>query len=361
MSGILGTLGLTEAAAERTYVSTLGQSLVYDAVQEELAKYNTQLAQVMGLFVEGTTTDHKRRYELPGGGYLQPMGTQAQPAAVKSYGNWDVAFPLNDFGAQFARTRVSMAYMSVAQLNKHLDTIMIQDLNTVRLEIMKSLLDSAGYTFADPIWGSLSVVPLANGDSVVYPPALGSDTEATETHYLETNYAASAISSTNNPCVTVRDELEEHFGTPTGGSNIVLLATPTICNYIEALADFDPVNQRFVTPGANADIINGLPASMPGRIRGVCDSVWIVEWRYLPANYAIAVHADAPKPLLIREDPADTGLAGGLQLVAEDDEFPFRSSFYSHRFGFGVGNRLNGVALEFGTGGSYTVPTGFSH
>ena len=63
----------------------------------------------------------------------------------------------------------------------------------------------------------------------------------------------------------------------------------------------------------------------------------------------------------MREDPADTGLAGGLNLVGEDEEFPFRNAFYSHRFGLGAGNRLNGVALEFGIGGTYTIPTGYGH
>lgn len=360
MSGILGTLGINEAAAERTYVSTLGQTLVYDAVQAELARYSAELTSVMGLFVEETTTDMKRRYELPGGGYLEPLSTQGAPAAVKATGKWDVAFPIFDYGAAFSQNRVGRAYMTVAQLNKHLDTIQIADRNTVRKEIMKALLSNTQLSHVDNIYGTLTVEPLANGDSVVYPAVIGSDTEATENHYLESNYAASAISDTNDPTKTVRDELEEHFGTPTGGSNIVMLTTPTVADYIEALSDFDPVNNRFVLPGANADQVTGLPAGMPGRIRGVCNGVWIVEWRSMPANYALAIHADAPKPLIMREDPADTGLSGGLQLVAEDEKFPFRSSYYSHRFGFGAGNRLNGVVLEFGTGGSYSIPTGYS-
>ena len=360
MSGILGSLGMTEAAAERAYVSTVGQSLVYDAIQAELAKYNSELSSVMGLFVDTVTADHKRRYELPGGGYLQPMGNQSQPAAVKSFGNWDVAFPLVDYGAQSSVSRVGMAYMTIAQLNKHLDTILIQDRNTIRREIMKAMLDNVQFSFVDPIWGTLAIEPLANGDAVVYPPALGSDTEATENHYLESGYAATAISSTNNPCVTMRDELEEHFGAPTGGSNIVMLTTPTVAGYIAALGDFDPVVNRFVQPGASTDVPYGLPAGVPGRVTGICNGIWVVEWRSLPANYAVAIHADAPKPLVMREDPAETGLGSGLQMVSQDEEFPFRNSFYSHRFGFGTGNRLNGVVLEFGVGGSYTVPTGYS-
>lgn len=361
MSGILGTLGIEEAKAERTFINTIGQRVVYDAIQQELDKYNQELSTIMGLFVGETTSEFKRRYELPGGGYLQPMGTQSAPGNVKRTGNWDVAFPLLDYGAAFGRDRIGYAYMTAANLNSHLDTIFIQDRNTVRLEIMRALLDNAQFSFVDNTGrGTLSVEPLANGDSVLYPPVLGSQDEATENHYIETNYAAASISDTNNPCKTVADELEEHFGAPTGGSNVVFMATKTICDYVEALTDFDPVVNRNIQPGANTDIPVGLPAGTPGRVRGLCNGVWVVEWRWLPANYAIAIHGDAPRPLIMREDPPETGLNGGLRLVAEDEEYPFRSSYYSHRFGFGAGNRLNGVVLEFGTGGSYTVPTGYS-
>jgi hypothetical protein len=364
MSGILGALGIQEAAAERTLIQTVGQQIVYEAVQAELEKYNNELNSILGLFLEGRTSDFKRRYELAGGGYLQPLGTQGQPAAVKATGHWDVAFPLSDYGAQFSRDRVGFAYMTVAQLNKHLDTIKIQDVNTVRREIMRALLDDnsgSAITFADPIHGSLSVQPLANGDATVYPAVLGSDTEAVEDHYLNSGYTVANISDSNNPCITVRDELEEHFGTPTGGSNIVMLCTTAIADKIEALSDFDPVTQRFIQPGDNADKVVGVPAGTPGRVRGICDGVWVVEWRSLPATYLMAVHADAPKPLMMREDPADTGLAGGLRLIAQDEEFPFNNAFYSHRFGFGVGNRLNGVCMEVSADGAYTTPTGFGH
>jgi hypothetical protein len=358
MSGIFGALNINDS--DRVFLSTLGQRVVYDAITQVLSQHNADLQAAMNVFIEGTTSDHKFRYKLPGGGRLQRIGTQAAGAAVKAYGQWDVAFPLEGFGAQLAGNRVDMAYMSVQDLDRHLNTVMQQDINTVRFEILKALLNSGQDTFVDPMWGSLSVEPLANGDSVTYPPVLGSESEATENHYIETNYLSANVSDTNNPYVLLRDELEEHFGAPTGGSNIVAFINNAQVSVTEALSDFDPVNDRFTAPGANRDQLNGLPAATPGRVVGRTNGVWVVEWRFVPANYILGVHLDAPKPLYQRVDPADTGLPQGLTLVATDEEHPMTASYYEHRFGVGCGNRLNGVVYELGVGGTYTVPTAYA-
>jgi len=358
MSGIFGALNINDT--DRVFLSTIGQRVVYDAITQVLAQHNADLAAAMGVFVENTTSDYKLRYKLPGGGRLQRINTQAPGAATKATGSWDVAFPLEGFGAQLAGGRVDMAYMSVQDLDRHINTITAQDINTVRFEVLKALLNSGVDTFVDPLWGSLSIQPLANGDAVVYPPVLGSESEATENHYIETGYLSAAISDTNNPFPLVRDELEEHFGAPTGGSNIVAFINSAQTNVVTALSDFDEVTDRFTTPGANRDVLNGLPAALPGRVLGRSNGVWVVEWRFVPANYLIGIHLDAPKPLFQRVDPADTGLAQGLSLVATDEEHPISASYYEHRFGFGCGNRLNGVVYEFGNGGTYTVPTAYA-
>lgn len=357
MSGIFGALGLNDT--DRVFVSTLGQRVVYDAVNQVLGDHNADLDAALSVFVDQTTADYKIRYKLPGGGRLQRIGSQSVPGAVKAYGSWDVAFPLEEWGASIAYDRVSFAYMTVQELDRHLDTVMIQDRNTVRYEVLKALFNNAQDTFVDPLWGSLSIEPLANNDSVVYPPVLGSETEAADMHYLESGYAASAISDTNNPFPTIRAELEEHFGTQTGGSNIVAWINNAQTAKVQALTDFDEVPDRFVRPGDDRDVPNGLPANTPGIIIGRVSGVWVAEWRWMPANYITAIHLDAPKPLYRRVDPADTNLPGGLTLVAESDTYPFTQSHYSHRFGFGAANRLNGVVFELGTGGTYTVPSGY--
>ena len=359
MSGIYGVLGLADN--ERVFLSTLGQGVIYDAVNEYLAFHNEELARTLSVFVDETTSDHKRRYMLPGGGRLQNMGfnPQAAPAVTKAYGSWDVAFPLYDFGAGQSTSRVSGAYATTQDLQRHLDNIRQQDINTVRFEIVNALLGSTQTSFVDPNWGTLLIEPLANSDTVVYPPVLGSETEVTDNHYLESGYATASISDTNNPYVTIVAELEEHFGAPTGGSNIVTFINNAETAKTQALTDFVSVTDMRINPGDDTATITGLPAGVPGRVLGAVSGTWVVEWRHLPAMYMVAIHMDAPKPLVMRVDPDYTGLAGGLQLVANSDKTPFTNSFYSHRFGIGAGNRINGVVMEMGTGGTYSVPTGY--
>lgn len=358
MSGIYGLLGLADT--DRAYVNTIGQRVVYDAIQEELARHNAELQAALDVFVQETTEDFKERYKLPGGGYLQKRAGQSQSGAVKTYGSWDVAFPLEDYGAQVAGDDVSFAYMTVKELNTHLDTVFAQDINTVRYEMLKALLDNGTYTFKDPIHGDLTVQPLANGDGTLYPPVLGSDTEADDTHHLGANYTAgSANFLANDPLASIKDELEEHFGAATGGENIAVFFNATQTPYVEAISGFTKVSDLHIQPGQDTAQVTGLPARMPGRIIGRGSGCWGVEWRWMPANYMMGVYLDAAKPLKMRVDPADTGLGRGLQLIARETDYPLQSSHYRHRFGFGVGNRLNGFVYYFTGSTSYSVPTGY--
>jgi hypothetical protein len=358
MAGIFGILGLSDT--ERVLANTVGQAVVYDGINQLVARYNEELAAALAVFVEEQTENFKERYKLPGGGRLQRRGGYAASAAVKAYGGYDVAYPLEDFGAQLADSDVALAYMTLQDLQRHLDTIFAQDANTVRYELLKAILNNTQDTFVDPLHGSLTIEPLANGDSVTYPPVLGSESEATDNHYLEsTTYTAAQISDTNNPYATIRDELEEHFGAVQGGANIAAFINNAQVAKTEALTDYVDLTDRFIQPGQDAATLFNLPGRMPGRLIGRTNGCWIFEWRWIPANYIVATDMDSPKPLKLRVDPANTGLPRGLALVGREDKHPLESAHYRHRFGLGCGNRLNGVVMELGTGGTYTVPSGY--
>lgn len=357
MANLFASLGLKDT--DRVFNATTGQEVVYQIANEYVAMQNQQLDRQLATFVEQDTSNHTLRYRLPGGGFLPVRGAMAPAPDAKAVGSWDVAFPLDDFGVAITADFVTRGYMTAAEMTLHINNAVQQNVNTVRFQMLKALFNNTAATFVDPLWGNLTIQRLANGDSTLYPPVLGSYTEATDNHYLESGYAASAISNTNNPFPVIRDEIEEHFGAATGGENIVVFVNNAQRAVIEALSSFTEVPDQFIRVGDDTDVPQGLP-NVPGRILGRADGCWVVEWRYIPANYAIGVHLEVPKPLMRRVDPADTGLGTGLRLVASDERFPLETMTWVHRFGLGVANRLNGVVMEFGDGGSYTVPTAFA-
>mgnify|MGYP000911329147 CR=1 FL=1 len=371
MSSLPGILNINDT--ERAFVNVLGQELVFDAINTVLAQYNAEVSAQLGVFVERDTERFKMRYLLPGGGRLQEMGRQGAAGAVKRAGYYDVSFPLRQYGAELGGSRVDMAYMSIAEVDAHLDTIMIQDLNTMRWNILTAIFEDTNLTFSDMLHGDLTVRRLANGDGTLYPAVLGSETEAEDNHYINAGYAVADIAAANNPAVTLRDEIVEHFGgLAVNGNNIVYFHGADQTPYLSAIDGYIPMEDKFLTANtyvhsAGANYPLGWPKpqgwpNVPGRVHGRAWGVWLSEWTgWIPNKYGIAVLLEVPAPLMKRVDPSDTGLGNGLQLVATDYEHPLQRARYEHRYGLGAGNRLSAAVIEInGAGGSYDPPTEYA-
>jgi len=363
MSGIFGHLNISDS--DYVFSGTVGQRVVFEAATNYINRSNEVLNRLLSVFVSGNTTDHTLRYKLPGNGYLQRRGPDGRYGAVKAYGEWDVAFPLEDFGAMIAGNDVDMAYMTIAELDRHIKTVVQQNVNTVRYELLTALMSRSNGTFVDPLHGSLTIRSLANTDSTSYPPVIGSVDEADDEHYLELGDVATAIDDTHDPWVGVNTnsvnivtELEEHFGVSAGSAEIVSFINQAEVTEVSALTDFEPVDILQIQEGAQTASPVQVPTNLPGVVIGRHRAgAWIVRWDFIPATYILSVHTGVEAPLMKRIDPPETGLGVDLQLVAEDEEFPFKESSWRHRFGFGVANRLNGVVVECAAGGSYTDPT----
>lgn len=365
MADIMGALGLPDN--DYAFINTLGQEVVYNATLQVLGDHNADLDAMMRVFVEKDTWDHTVRYKLPMEGTLQKKRTITPAMLSRPSGSWDVSFPLEEYGDAIAWDRVGLAYMTVGQYNLALEGVLRKDRNTRRTQALNALFSPTARTFVDEAWGSLTIQPLANGDSVVYPPVIGSFAETTANNYLASGYAYTAISDTNDPIPTMVNALEQYLGTPTGGSKIAIFCNNEETQYLQGLTKFDPVPNRFVAYGVNTSLvpyegvpdrasIEKFPLGLPGRVLGETDSALLVEWRWIPAGYLFGVHLDAPQPLRKRIDPPETGLGTGLMLTSQSVDEPLRFSEWSCRFGFGVANRLNGVAMQLTTG-SYTAPT----
>jgi hypothetical protein len=355
MSTIFGYLNLNDS--DRVFNATQGQRVIYDAAVKWLQEREAEMNAVYSVFTEKTTDLFKERYELPGGGYMQEIPHAQRPDSIKTNGYWDVAYPIKNYADAISGSRVDMAYMTVAKLENNILTVRNRSVNVTRRELLRALLYKEQETFVDPIRGSLLIEPLANGDAVLYPALPGAVAEATRQRYVGSNYLASAISDTNNPYATISAALTADFGAQQGAASVVVFINSAQSAKTRLLTDFVPVRSTAVTPSALADQVTNIPTGLPGIVIGHVSGCWVVEWDFMPAGYMLGIHQDAPAPLVRRIDPADTGLGDGLQLVAEEEEYPFKSSYWQNRFGLGVGNRLNGYALQLVSGTTYTSPT----
>ena len=356
---IPGILGIQDS--ERTFVEGVGQRQVFDATQEYVAMVNEDLARVTSLFIERTTEDHKFRYYLPADGELQRVSDLGRPGERKITGSWDVALPLEGFGDALGTSRIDLAYMTLADYQRHVEGITLRAQNTLRKEILRTLFDNVNYNFVDPLRGTLGIKALANTDGTLYPPVAGGTTAADATHYAESGYIVSAITDTNNPIKTVSRALRARFGANGTARRRVVLIASGMQDVVEALTDFELIDDVNLQRGVNANAVLNVPVSIPGEIIGYCNEAYVSVWDWLPPTYSIGIDLQAEKPIQMRVDPGYTNLPRGLNLVTESDEFPLTKSDWQWRFGLGVVNRLNGYVLEVANGGGYTIPTGYSH
>ena len=357
MSTIFGQLDLNDT--DRVFNLTIGQETILTAIQEYLARRDAMVDQLISVFVAENTMNHKERYKLPGTGRMQDMGFApiGRPGLTRVFGEFDTAYPLVSFQSGIGWDRISQAYFTVGDMEKHISGIAIENRNSVRFALLKRIFDNTQTSFADPNFGTLTIEPGANGDTVNYPPVIGVETEATEDHYLESGFAASAISDTNNPYVTIEADLVHHFGKSGGNDNVAVFIHSDERPETEDLTDFVEVTDRFVQVGTQTSTLTGLPTMHPGRVIGRSNGCWIIEWDWIPTGYMVGIHLDVEPVLKRRVDPADTGLGTGLSLIMDTEDFPNSAQYWENRYGFGAGNRLNLVVMELDTGGTYTIPT----
>jgi hypothetical protein len=358
MASGYGVLTLGDATA---LVNQVGQREVFETAREYIADYNAQIQAAARALVERVTEEYTARYYLPGGGQMQRRGGQAQSHAIRGYGYWDVAFPIEEFGDQVAGTRNALAKMSLEKYQTTLDTVLIRNANARRFEMLKAIFNNTARTFPDEEYGSLTIRPLAIvADAVTYPPLQGTTAETTLESYYESGYAASAIADANNPVEFIATKLRQRFG---DNDQLVVFFHLDQQAKVEDLTDFYEVDDPNIRAGANDDRLVNVPTDIPGTVIGRANGAWVSIWAQIPTGYAFGMSASQPRPLIERRQPASTGIGYGLDLVtrsADAANYPFDQAHYEDHFGFGVGNRMNGIVLEFGTGGTFTIPTDYA-
>lgn len=344
-----GFIGYEDLADERVVDGNI--EYVDAGITRSVEEHNRQVAAGLAELAE-RTTDYTARYRLGSGGTLQPLDEWGNPLPVKDEGVYDVAFPIQGGGTAWGDNRVSRALMTVGEAQRQTLGMLRRDADWVRRHFLAALFDNTSWTFADEEKGSLTVQPLANGDTVTYVRQNG--TWATDSHYLT---QAAAIADASNPFPTIRTELTEH---PENGGPYVAYVPSALTGAVKGLANFVDVTDPNVNPGIMAPALTNVPGRGFGdAVLGYVDGVWIVEWSFLPATHIIAVARGAEKkPLRMREYPAAV-LQGLIQENHSPDGNLFERRFIRYA-GFGAFNRVGALVFEPSNAGAYNIPAGYT-
>lgn len=344
-----GFVSYADIASQR--VSDGNVRVVDEAIRASVTEHNRQVEAALAELVE-RTTEPSRRFKIGGGGSLQPLDEWGNPLPVVDAGSYDVAWPIQGAGTAWGDNRISRAMMTVQDADRYTFNALRRDADWVKRHLLAAMLDNTSFTYTDPEKGTLTVVPLANGDAVTYVKKDGSS--AVDTHY----YAqAAAIADAANPFPALRTELAEHVDND--GPYVAYIPSALKATTM-ALATFHDVAD------ANLRVGDGV-TQLVGRIdRGFGDEVlgyvepgiWIVEWSMLPATHGIMVARGATTPALgMREYPA-----AELQGLFPENHSPdgnlniYRLLRYA---GFGALNRTAALAFQIGNA-AYQIPTGYA-
>lgn len=340
-------------------VIDFGVETVYNMVNDSFALYNRQMEAFSAMMVS-QTTDHQRRYALPGNGFMQPIEADGNPKPVIPSGVYDIAFPLRMYATAWGTNRISRVKMTVGDANRFTIDAMMRDMRTEERRRLAALFTNVSYTFTDDEYGVLTVQPLANGDTVTY--LSGNGTMATAQHYLA---QANAISNTDDPYETLFGVLD----TPASnmGEKIAFIPTNLVATTI-ALADFYPAQDGNIQYGSGVSVAvaevnrtdpvtNSPLVSFGDRLLGYhVSGMWIVQKKSLPDSYILAM-VDGADPVLaerIEPDPELQGLFPEYHSVDGNHEV----SRLIRRNGYGAQNRVGAAIMRVGNG-TYAIPSGY--
>jgi len=343
-----GFYNATELLGDRC--TSIGEKAVYDMISASLAEHTRQTNALLSNFVE-IVTEHTIRNYLPAGGTLSTMDEHGEVPPRRPGSYFDVGFPLEGGATAFGSTRISRAKMTVDDANRFTMDAMTADADWMRRHMLAALFDNAGWTFSDAEHGNITVVSLANNDSVKYVKTGGSI--ATDNHYL---YQNAAIDDDNNPFPTIHTELMEHPSN--GGGEVVCMCATNRISSIEDLTNFVEAPDPQLTYGtattqitqSNLESIRMFGTEVHGRT----DRCWIVEWKALPDDYIIAF-VTGRKPVGMRQHP-EAELQGFFPEASGTGNL-LKTTMIRYA-GFGVLDRVAACVLLMGAE-AYAIPTGY--
>lgn len=325
---------------------------VGSAITDAVAEHNRQMDALFALFVV-RTTEFKTRFRTATTASLQPLDQNGRARPIQAAGYYETAFPILDAGTAWGANYKARVKMTVGEANDITATMLMADARWIRYHILAALYADVSWTYTDPDHGALTIVGMANNDTVTYQIMAGTDAAATDNHYLG---QAAAISDAADPFPTIYPELVEH---PENSGQVVAFIPTGLKAAVMLLTGFYPASDPNIDLGASqARLTGNLGVSVPGTLFGYHDAgVWLVEWPNMPANYIIATMTGGERPVAMREEE-ETELQG-FRKVAERNDHPFYENQFLRSAGFGGWSRIAALVYRIGNATYAAAPTGY--
>lgn len=324
-------------------------TIVGTAIADSIAEYQREMDAMLSILIQ-PTTDYSIRYQLPGSGTLQPLDQHGNPLPILPSGFYDIAFPIQGAGTAWGNNRITRALMTVADANRFTLSVMNADMDWMARHILASVFTNTSWSYVDDDHGTLTIQPLANGDSVLYTRKGG--TSSIDNHYLA---QLAVIADATNPYDDIYDELSEH---PSNSGPFVAYIPTALKATTMALTNFIEIGDPDIQLGTDVSTIRGsIGAGFGDMVLGKTDNMWIVEWKRLPADIIVAVAQGSDPVIGMRQYPA--AALQGLFPEFQDIDGNRHLSKWLRFCGFGVMNRVGMVVQRIGNA-SYAIPTGYT-
>jgi hypothetical protein len=350
---------LKDLAAQR--IITINVQTLQTAIQTSLAVYTSQVAAILSGIVQ-ETVDYKLRFQLPSGRTLQPLDAGGNPLPAIPTGVYDVALPIQMGGDAWGNDRISRAKSTVLDVDRNVMEQMRADADWLLRHFLAAVFTNVTWPYTDPLYGALTIQPLANADTVTY--VLSSGVPSTDNHFF---FQAAAIADATDPYATLYQALAHH---PSNTGPFIAYISSSLVATTLALAAFaevrDPdVIYSITNPVLGTGVVNpndnqyngGSMLGFGDRVLGKVDNMWIVEWSRLPAGYILGHASGVTDVVGMRQEP-EAELQGLFpEFVTRDGNlYEYRAI---RRAGFGVMNRI-GAAMMLVGAGAYAIPSGYT-
>jgi hypothetical protein len=347
-----GTLEILDTlAAQRTLIADYGEDKAFDAIAQYMAAWNRIVDEMLAELTE-PTTDRLRRYGGVASVVMIRGDEFSRPEAQKATAGVNIGIPLEMYQTGLQWTRKYFQMHTVAELQGQVNAVRTADEVRIVTEIQRALFTPTNnLTYVDSLVDNASAITLPirallNGDGTAIPADPWGNTFLTShTHYVGT----SALTASDLAALITL--VQEHYNQ--GGIRVYINQGDEAA--VRALTGFQPIYDGRLTLAntltyatGSLDIMNVYNRQIG--IFGAAE-IWVKPW--VPLHYIFAFNPGQRKPLALRTRP---GVQSGLQLVADNEQYPLRAQTFEREFGVAVQERANGAALYL-SNATYAAPT----